>query len=62
MGKAIMINLSDEGGEEVYDVLDRYRFSKRATWKQVVLQALILAMLQDKVKSVDKVIKYATKK
>ena len=61
MGKAIHVNLNDVGGDEVYDVLNQYRFGKRGTWKQVVLQALILAMLTDGIDA-EKVIKYTEKK
>ena len=66
--KAIMINLSDEGGAEVYELIDAYRFSKKnknggsATWKQLVLQSIILSMLRDGSPHSDKVIAYATKK
>lgn len=46
-GNAIYIDLKEAGGEELYQVLDTYRFHKRATWKQLVIQGMALAMLQD---------------
>jgi hypothetical protein len=61
--EAIFIDLKDEGGSEVYKVIDKYRFEKEYTWKQLILQAVVFAMLQDgvKVDEVNKVIKYMTK-
>lgn len=45
--EAIHINLGDKGGREVYRALDNYRHAKNGTWKQVVLQSLVLSMLTD---------------
>jgi hypothetical protein len=33
--------------EDVYQAIDNYRHSKKATQKQIILQAIALAMLQD---------------
>lgn len=41
--EAIYINV----GADVYKILDAYRFKKEATWKEIVLQALVLSMLTD---------------
>ena len=61
MGKAIHINMSDEGGDETYELLNEWRFSKRMTWKQLVIQCLVFGMLQEN-KDVDAIAKYLTKK
>lgn len=43
----IYINLTDKNGEEVYDLINEYRFSKRQTWKQTIIASLYFAMLAD---------------
>jgi hypothetical protein len=52
--------------DEIYTIIDQYRYSKtgefgRATWDKLVLSALILAMLKDGFAHSDKVIEYATR-
>lgn len=56
----IMISLQNEGGAEVYKVLDIYRANKQATWKQLFLQAVTHQMLVDNydLKEIEKVTKY----
>ena len=56
----IMISLQNEGGAEVYKVLDIYRDNKQATWKQLFLQAVTHQMLVDNypIGEIEKVTKY----
>lgn len=56
----IMISLQNEGGQEIYRVLDMYRAYKGATWKALILQALVYAMLADNydIDEINKVAKY----
>ncbi len=45
--EAIFIDLKDKNGDEIYQLIDKFRFEKGLTWKQLLLTSTALFMISE---------------